>query len=53
MAESTLVFDVIDIEGEGTQDKSSIGCYASMGKRLLDVLVISDMEQQLNIKINN
>jgi hypothetical protein len=34
-------------------DKSTIGCYVSLGKRLLDVLVLTDLEQKLKIHIVN
>ena len=46
-----MLFDVIDLELEEKIDKSGIGCYVSLGKRLLDVLVLSDIEQKLKIHL--
>jgi hypothetical protein len=47
----TLMFDVIDIKIPNCPSKSKIGCYAALGKKILDVLVISDLEQQLSVPI--
>lgn len=41
---SVITFDVLDVEVDEKIDKSTIGCYVTVGKRLLDVLVISDIE---------
>jgi hypothetical protein len=39
-----IVFDVLDLEIDQDIDKSAVGCYVTVGKRLLDVLVLNDLE---------
>jgi hypothetical protein len=41
---SEFLFDVLDLQTEDKVDKQGIGCYVQVGKRLLDVLVLSDLE---------
>jgi FtsZ-binding cell division protein ZapB len=47
------MFDVIDIKMAGSLDKSKLACYASLGNKVLDVLIIANLEQQLSVPIND
>jgi hypothetical protein len=45
---------VVDVQlSEALIDKSSIGCYVYHGGRLLDVMVISELEQTLKLIFND
>ena len=45
---------VLDLEtGDRNVDKSSIGCYVHHNGRLLDVMVISELEQRLELFFND
>lgn len=49
-------FNVIDMEADDDVDKSTVGCYVSIGKRLLDVLVLSDsqsIQNKVKVPLNN
>ena len=49
---NALTFDVVDIQLEERVDRNAIGCYVSVGKRLLDVLVLGDLEQKLRVALS-
>lgn len=45
---------VIDLEADDKNiDKSSIGCYVYLDETLKNVLVISELEQKLELQFNN
>jgi hypothetical protein len=49
-------FNVIDMEADDDVDKSTVGCYVSIGTRLLDVLVLSDsqsIQNKVKVPLNN
>ena len=49
MTLNTVTLDVLDIEMEREIDKAGVGCYISKDNKLLDVLIIADIEQKLKI----
>ena len=53
MTLNTVTLDVLDIEMEREIDKSGIGCYISKDNKLLDVLIIADIEQKLKISLGD
>lgn len=50
----SIALGVVDLEtGDKTIEKSSIGCYVYHNGRLLDVMVISELEQRLELFFND
>lgn len=51
---ATIALGVLDLETKDRNiDKSSIGCYVYHNGRLLDVMVISELEQRLELFFND
>lgn len=54
MSIAEIEIGVVDVQlSETLIDKSSIGCYVYHGGRLLDVMVISELEQTLKLIFND
>ena len=54
MSIAEIEIGVVDVQlSEALIDKSSIGCYVYHGGRLLDVMVISELEQTLKLIFND
>lgn len=50
----SVALGVVDLDvGDSNVEKSSVGCYVYHNDKLLDVIVISELEQRLELLFND